>query len=188
MKEKGENILMFLTYTFAIFTGLIPLAGLVHWIYANWENALTIIGIALCLVLSLILIYFIAWIKGKVSDYKKFKQGEFPPVYIDINRIDKCFLPDPRFRISLEERYESAFSYGIRVSRKYLSDLTVKGDMPMKCMEEILKMKNLSRLDLSRVRFMSMPDKDLLAQIFCKLEKLEVLMPPPSEYWVENYK
>lgn len=188
MKEKGENILMFLAYAFAIFTGLILLVGLAHWIYANWGSALTIIGIVMCFVLSLILFCFIAWIKEKVSDYKKFKRGEFPPVYIDINRIDKLFLPDPRSQISLEERYKSAFSFGIRVPRKYLSNLTVKGDMPLICMEEILKMKNLSCLDLSRVRFMDTPDKDLLEQIFRKLEKLEVLIPPPFEYWVENYK
>ncbi|MDH8701482.1 hypothetical protein M2138_000824 [Dysgonomonadaceae bacterium PH5-43] len=50
-------------------------------------------------------------------------------------------------------------------------------------MKHILKMKNLSHLDLHGVKIMGYSDNNILEDIFRNLEKLETLIPPPTEYW-----
>lgn len=183
LKTLADKLLIGLAYIPVIIQSTILIAGLGLWIYFEWESARTVLLVILGVILLLSLVFLICDLIYKRKEYLKFKRGEYPPLVIDINKLESnivCYLPNPP---SWEKRYEGAFMDGVTIPQQYITDLTVKGDMPIKCMEHILKMKNLSHLDLHGVKIMGYSENKILDDIFRNLGKLELLIPPPIEYW-----
>ncbi|MDL2323218.1 hypothetical protein LJC52_04435 [Bacteroidales bacterium OttesenSCG-928-A17] len=189
LKTLANKLLMGLAYIPVIIQSTILIVGLGFWIYYDWKNARTVLFFILGVILLLSLVLLISDLIYKRKEYLKFKRGEYPPVIIDTK--DACTLGDPpRGYVPLEEKYDLLIQMAghmTSVPTKYISDLTIKGKMPVKSLQHILKMKNLSSLNMRDVKLIDCPDSNILEDIFRDLTKLELLIPPSPEYWgIEN--